>query len=123
MPTDNDGNPLVRTPTRGPRDLVIQRGDLVGWDKGIQIMGDYSTDIERWAYVLREGETGIPETIQKIWDHRLKVRELSHKLTKPGRTGLETLNVIYDKLRELGYEICRLEDYVSDSQNIEINIG
>ena len=123
MPTDEDGRPLVRTPTRGPRDQVIQRGDLVGWDKGIQIMGGYSTDIERWAYVLREGETGVPETIQKIWDHGLRVREISRDLTEPGRTGLETLNIIYDRLQELGYEICYLEDHVSDSQNIEINIG
>ncbi len=123
MPTDEDGRPLVRTPTRGPRDKVIKRGDLVGWDFGIRMLGGFSTDIERWAYVLREGETDVPETIQTAWDHGLKVREICYNLTQPGRTALETLNIMYDKLKELGYEICYLEDHVSDSQNIEINIG
>jgi hypothetical protein len=53
----------------------------------------------------------------------LKVRELCRKLVKPGLTGLETLNLMYNKVKELGYQICYVEDKVSENQNIEINIG
>jgi Xaa-Pro aminopeptidase len=122
MPTSKDGRQLVRAPT-GPLDRVIQRGDLVAWDGGIHIMGGYGTDIERYAYVLREGETDVPETIKDAFAHGVKVRELCRKLVKPGRTGLETLHLMYRKVKELGYEIQYEEDTVSDSPNIEINIG
>jgi hypothetical protein len=86
-------------------------------------LGSFGTDIERYAYVLREGETDVPKTIKDAWGHGLKVRKLCRKLVKPGRTGLETMNLMYSKLKELGYEICYVEDKVSDSSNIEINIG
>jgi hypothetical protein len=122
MPTTKDGRQLVRPPT-GPLDRVIQRGDLVAWDGGIHIMGSYGTDIERYAYVLREGEMDVPETIKDAFEHGVKVRKLCRKLVKPGHTGLETLHLMYSKVKELGYEIQYEEDKVSDSSNIEINIG
>ena len=122
MATTKDGRQLVRPPT-GPLDRVIQRGDLVAWDGGIHIMGSYGTDMEWYAYVLREGETDVPETIKDAFEHGFKVRELCRKLVKPGRTGLETLHLMYSKLKNLGYEIQYEEDKVSDSPNIEINIG
>jgi methionine aminopeptidase len=122
MHTTKDGRQIVRAPT-GPRDRVIQRGDLVGWDTGIHILGSYGTDIERYAYVLREGEIDLPKTIKDTFAHGLKVRKLIQDNVKPGRTGLETLNILYRKVKELGYQICYVEDQVSDNSNIEINIG
>jgi len=122
MYVDEDGQQIVK-PLTGPYDKVIQRGDFVAWDGGIRIFGGYSTDIERYAYVLREGETDVPESIKNAWEHGLKVRKLCHELIKPGRTGLETLKLMYSKVKELGYEIQYEEDNVSDSSNIEINIG
>jgi len=108
---------------RGPLDRVIQRGDLIHWDMGINIYGGYGTDVERWAYVLKEGETDVPKFIKDAWEHGLKVRNICRQLYKPGRTAIETLNLMYSKMKELGYEICYVEDMVSDSPNIEINIG
>jgi len=109
--------------TGGPLDRVIHRGDLIHWDMGIKIYGGYSTDIERWAYVLKEGETDVPKVIKDAWEHGLKVRNICRQLYKPGRTAIDTLNLMYSKLKKLGYEICYVEDMVSDSPNIEINIG
>lgn len=120
--TNKDGSYSVK-PITGPYDRVIQRGDLVGWDGGIRIMGGYGTDIERYAYVLKEGETDVPKSIKKAWDHGLKLRKIFRKLVKPGRTGLETLHLMYSKVEELGYQIQYQEDNVTDSPNIEINIG
>jgi len=122
MPTDKDGHPIVKPPT-GPYDRVIQRGDLIGWDGGIRLYGIYGTDIERYAYVLQEGETDVPETIKDLFKHGLNVRKICRDLVKPGRTGLETLHVMYDKLETLGYQPQPQEDNVTDSPNIEVNIG
>jgi hypothetical protein len=122
MPTAEDGRQLVRAPP-GPYDRVIQRGDLVAWDGRIHIMDSFGTDIERYAYVLREGETDAPKTIKDAFEHGRKVRELCRDLIKPERTGLETLHLMYRKLKEHGYEIQYEEDKVSNSPNIEVNIG
>jgi Xaa-Pro aminopeptidase len=122
MPLTKDGQFIVKPPT-GPYSRVIQRGDLIGWDMGINILGGFGTDIERYAYVLREGETDVPDSIADAWTHGLKVRKLCHELVRPGRTGLETLHLMYSKVKKLGYEIQYEEDAVSDSPNIEINIG
>ncbi len=122
MPTTKDGLQLVRAPT-GPYDRVIQRGDLVAWDGRINIMGSFRTDIERLAYVLREGETDLPKTLKDAFAHVIKVREICRKLIKPGRTGLQTLHLMYSKLKEHGYEIQYEEDKVTNSPNIEVNIG
>ncbi len=108
---------------RGPLDRVIQRGDLVGWDGGVRLWGSYSTDIERWAYVLREGETDVPKLLKDAFEHGVKVRKICRKLYKPGRTALETLHLMYKKLKELGYEISEVEDQVPNSPKIAINIG
>jgi hypothetical protein len=122
MPATKDGRQIVRAPS-GPYDRVIQRGDLIAWDGRIHILDTFGTDIERYAYVLREGETDVPKTIKDAFAHGLRVRELCRKLIKPGRTGLETLHLMYSKLKEFGYEIQYEEDNVTDSPNIEINIG
>jgi len=51
------------------------------------------------------------------------VRKIIRKYVKPGQTGLETLKLLYDKVREAGYQICEVENQVSDRQKIEVNIG
>jgi len=121
MATTKDGRQIVKP--RGQLDRVIQRGDFVGWDMGIRIYGGYSTDIERWVYVLREGETDLPKVIKDAWGHAVKVRNACRKIAKPGRTGLETLHLMWNKMKELGYEIQEIEDKVTDSPNIEVCIG
>jgi Xaa-Pro aminopeptidase len=122
MAVDKDGRQIVKHP-RGPYSRVIQRGDLVAWDGGIRLWGDYSTDIERYAYVLREGETDLPDLLKDVMRHSVKVRNACRKIVKPGRTALETLKLMWNKMEELGYEIQEIEDNVTDSSNIEVCIG
>jgi len=122
MAVDKDGLQIVKHP-RGPYDRVIQRGDLVAWDGGIRLWGGFSTDIERYAYVLREGETDLPDLLKDVMRHAVKVRNACRKIVKPGRTGLETVKLMWNKMKELGYEIQEIEDNVTDSSNIEVCIG
>jgi len=43
-----------------PDDTVIERGDLLHMDIGFTYMG-LNTDWQKMAYVLREGETDVPQ--------------------------------------------------------------
>jgi len=117
------GLPRVIYPKRATsKDYIIQRGDLVALDWGIHMM-NFCTDIERMAYVLPEGKSELPPTIKDALQHGFKVRKIIRKYVKPGRSGLETLKLLCDKVKEAGYQICEVEDQVSNSKNIEVNIG
>jgi Xaa-Pro dipeptidase len=57
-------NPSVNSgPDRGhshASERVIQHGDFIQTDFGIKVHGVWVTDIQRFAYVLRPGETAVP---------------------------------------------------------------
>jgi len=67
-----DQNPNVNSgPDRGhshATDKVIQPGDVIQTDFGVKLYGIWVSDIQRFAYVLKEGETQVPEDIQKYWE-------------------------------------------------------
>ena len=66
-------------------DRIIQRGDVLMIDWGIGLMNMY-TDMKRIAYVLKEGETKVPDGIQNAFDQGVKVRDIIKKTIKPGVT-------------------------------------
>ena len=66
-------------------DKIIERGDVIMLDYGVGLMNMY-TDMKRIAYVLREGETSIPEGIQNAFDQGVKVRDIIKKTIKPLQT-------------------------------------
>ena len=49
----------------GEDDKVIRRGDLLHCDVGL-IYLRYHTDQQEWAYVLRRGETDVPEIFKEV---------------------------------------------------------
>jgi len=111
---DSDGNENVSD------DYVIQRGDLVHIDFGL-IRMNYRTDIKRIVYVLREGETGPPPEIEKIWDQTLEVREILRKNVKAGPTAGETLETLRRKIEESGYVFMEDEyDRTADPEKSQV---
>lgn len=104
------------------KNYIIQRGDLLSMDEGLPIM-NFSCCIKRIAYVLREGETDLPPSIKEAFEHGLRVREIIRKNVKPGRKGIDTLEILYRKIEEAGYQRQEVEDQVSESASIEVNIG
>lgn len=73
-------------PDRGhsfPTERVIQPGDLLRTDFGI-IMDDYHSDIQRTAYITREGETEPPEMIQRMWDVTYRANRAAMAALVPG---------------------------------------
>jgi Xaa-Pro aminopeptidase len=86
-----DQNPNVNSgPDRGhshATDKVIQPGDVIQTDFGIGVHGMWVTDIQRFAYVLRPGETEAPPEMQARWEHAREGSRAAFGAMRPGVTG------------------------------------
>jgi Xaa-Pro dipeptidase len=84
-------NPSVNSgPDRGhshASDRVIEQGDVIQIDFGIKVHGVWGTDIQRFAYVLRPGETKPPADVQRKWDAAKRGNRAAFAAMKPGVPG------------------------------------
>lgn len=84
-------NPSVNSgPDRGhshASDRVIQHGDVIQIDFGIKVHGVWVTDIQRFAYVLRPGETRPPAEVQRRWEAARAGGAAAFAAMRPGVTG------------------------------------
>jgi len=84
-------NPSVNSgPDRGhshASDRVIQHGDVIQIDFGIKVWGVWGTDIQRFAYVLKPGETAPPAEVQRRWDAARRGNRAAFAAMKPGVPG------------------------------------
>jgi len=88
-------------PTSGP--VVIQRGDLIWTDVGLDFMG-LTTDTQHNGYVLREGETEVPEGLRYCLAASNRMQDLLLEEMEPGRTGNEILAATLARLEEEGID-------------------
>ena len=84
-------------------EYVIQRGDFGTYDIGVLYLGAFRTDFKRNFYVMREGETTVPASIQHAYDRAITAREIIRKSIKVGRTAAETLTAIISAMEDAGY--------------------
>jgi Xaa-Pro aminopeptidase len=70
----------------GPTDIKVERGHLIHFDFGVKYE-DYCSDIQRVAYVLREGETEAPVEVQRGFITIRTAIEKSREAMKAGVTG------------------------------------
>ncbi len=88
-----DQNPNVNSgPDRGhshSTDKVIQPGDVIQTDFGIRVHDTWVTDIQRFAYVLRPGETEAPPEMQERWEKARAGSRAAFGAMRPGATGWE----------------------------------
>ena len=86
-----DQNPNVNSgPDRGhshSTEKVIQPGDVIQTDFGIRVHDMWVTDIQRFAYVLRPGETEAPPEMQARWEHAREGSRAAFAAMRPGATG------------------------------------
>ncbi|MBJ89579.1 MAG: peptidase M24 [Woeseia sp.] len=104
-------------------DHVIQRGDFLAIDWGIGYLNFY-TDMKRHAYVLKDGETHLPRSIQKAFDNGRAVRDILKKNIKAGRTAGETYTLLNSKINAAGFTI--MENFnqpTDDPNNVDVIIG
>lgn len=88
-----DQNPNVNSgPDRGhshSTDKVIMPGDVIQIDFGIKLYDRWVSDIQRFAYVLRESETELPANIQAYWQAAKEGGYAAFKAMKPGVAGYQ----------------------------------
>lgn len=94
--TGPDGIEAVST------DRIIQRGDILMIDWGVGLMNFY-TDMKRVAYVLREGETEVPESFRHAYEQGLQARQVITNTIKPGVTAKQAEKKIYAALEAAGF--------------------
>ncbi len=100
------------------RDYAFQRGDLISWDWGIRYL-NFGTDYKRKAYILREGETSLPPSIQKAWDRGIKAREILRKTFTSGHTASETLKIIVKAIEDAGFVYTPFTDTDKDREIVQ----
>jgi Xaa-Pro dipeptidase len=71
---------------------VIQGGDVIQTDFGIRVFDTWVTDIQRFAYVLKENESAPPSDVAYYWESAKAGREAAFKAMKPGVTGKDVDN-------------------------------
>jgi Xaa-Pro dipeptidase len=120
---------LPRLVPRGPsaprgrlRGDVYQRGDFLSWDWGLEYL-NFGTDIKRYAYILKEGETDIPQGIQHVWNRGLKAREILRKTIKIGYTAGEMLDKIVKALEAEGFVYTPSDDISSQYRDLMNALG
>jgi len=104
-------------------DHVIQRGDFLAIDWGVGYLNFY-TDMKRHAYVLKEGETHLPASIQKAFDNGRAVRDILKGNIKAGRTAGETYALLNEKINASGFKVMEtFNQPTEDPDIVDVIIG
>jgi Xaa-Pro aminopeptidase len=102
-------SPFISIRGRDPKDIqkfgkddkVIRPGDLIHCDVGVKYMR-YNSDAQEMAYVLRAGETDVPEVFRKLMAEENRLQDIFCGEFKAGLTGNELLGNILKKAKEAG---------------------
>lgn len=88
-----DQNPNVNSgPDRGhshATSKVIMPGDVIQIDFGIKVYDRWVSDIQRFAYVLKNDEVRAPENIQFYWESGKAGNRAALSAMKPGVRGVD----------------------------------
>jgi hypothetical protein len=86
------------------RSYILQRGDLFfcGGEPGGTYM-EFEVDTKTYAYILREGETKVPEFLQKAYDLAIAGQWIMRPHMKVGMIGGESLAAMVKAMEEAGY--------------------
>ena len=82
----------LRTFSKRPEKNVIMPGDLLHCDFGITYLR-LNTDQQQHAYVLRPGETDVPDYLKKAFKNGNRLQDIFTGHFKEGRTGNEVLKM------------------------------
>jgi len=86
-----------------PDDTIIERGDLLHMDIGFTYMG-LNTDWQKMAYVLREGETDVPQGFKDALAKANTLQDMMSRLSRPGKSAGEVYNETMAEMENLGIE-------------------
>ena len=80
----------LRSFSNRPKDDVIQPGDLLHVDIGITYLR-LNTDVQQHAYVLRPGETDVPQSIKDAFTKANRLQDILTSQFKQGKSGNQIL--------------------------------
>ncbi len=86
----------------GPREITIQRGQIVHFDFGVNRDG-YCSDIQRVVYFPRLDEGSPPEDVQRGFDTVVQAIQAAVAFMKPGIPGVEVDKVAREVITSAGY--------------------
>ncbi len=86
----------------GPTDIKVERGHIIHFDFGVKYEG-YCSDIQRVAYVLREGETEAPTEVQRGFITVRTAIEKSREAMVVGATGNSIDVISREVITDSGY--------------------
>jgi len=84
-----------------PDDKIIRRGDVLQCDVGVKYLR-YHTDTQEMAYVLRRGETDVPEGFKTGMAEGNKLQDIYCSEFQEGLTGNQMLANILKKAKAMG---------------------
>jgi Xaa-Pro aminopeptidase len=84
-------------------DVVIQRGDLLHLDIGFEYLG-LATDWQKMAYVLREGEAGVPPGLSRALAETNRLQDALCSRSRPGMSAGEVYSATMAEMKELGIQ-------------------
>lgn len=99
-------------------DYVFQRGDFISWDWGFTYL-NFGTDFKRKAYLLPEGEIGLPEGVQRAWDQAVAARGVLRSIIRSGKTAAEMLETVVSAIETAGYVYTPFTDTPRDKEIIQ----
>ncbi|MDR9418749.1 M24 family metallopeptidase [Gracilimonas sp.] len=91
----------LRTFDSRPGENLIMPGDLLHVDFGIKYLR-LNTDTQQHAYVLRPGETEVPDYLKEAFDNGNRLQDIFTNNFKEGRTGNEVLAMSLKEAKEEG---------------------
>jgi Xaa-Pro aminopeptidase len=91
----------LRSFSNRPKDDLIRPGDLLHVDIGITYLR-LNTDIQEHAYVLKPGETTLPESIRKAMVNGNRLQDILTSQFKTGSTGNDILKGALDQAKREG---------------------
>jgi Xaa-Pro dipeptidase len=84
--------------------VVIQRGDLVHVDFGVSALG-LSTDWQKMAYVLRDGEKDAPEGLKRALANTHALQDaMMLRASRPGRSAADVYDATMAEMKERGID-------------------
>ncbi len=83
---------------------VIMPGDVIQIDFGIRVFDMWVSDIQRFAYVLRDGETQAPDSVQFYFDSSIGGNRIALEAMKPGVLGYQVDKAQREWMNERGSE-------------------